>query len=685
MTLKTSIDTLVADAAIAHSIIHGGSAETVSTEGGSVPSLAKAIADMVAYWGTLGMTLASAGTISAAPGSVGAPSLIWGGDLTTGIYRIGANNLGVAVSGVKRLDISASGLGVTGSLTVGGAASAFIQEAKYNELLAGADAGGFYFATGFGINPAVPVFIGNTGTTELRHVVRSTGVITNYVNGASRLSILAGGFAIPATNKFYLDGIAGTGDTYLVESSANVVDFYAGGVRSMLLGSAGARFTSGDGTYQIGVIGTTKGIRIGTGASGSFIQGVDSTLVASYQQLLLGGSRIDFEVSGTVQFNTITAGIGKPSTASYLALTGGITPSSDGATIYLAGATYVAPNQVFIDSSVVNFRNISGASPYASVISTGIALPATNRLHMDGIAGSGDTYLVESSANVLDAYAGGNKTLSLNASGAAVVGYLTTTTAITAGGTIQSYVPAGGAKLRFGSLNYAISLEQMGDTGLLRVRRDDGATTPIADFTNGYLALGSGIDFVAAATSKVRLDGNTSGDTYIVESSADTLRFYAGGINQLQLAAGGVTLGLDGSYSHVLNGTFGQTTRNNTTAFNITGATTGWSGYRVANTSGALFMGVASSAGTLFTGSSAYSSALGTEGNYPLDFATNSTVRVSISGAGNVTFNGEVRLATKTPASASATGTTGTVAWDANYLYVCTATDTWKRAALATW
>jgi hypothetical protein len=36
-----------------------------------------------------------------------------------------------------------------------------------------------------------------------------------------------------------------------------------------------------------------------------------------------------------------------------------------------------------------------------------------------------------------------------------------------------------------------------------------------------------------------------------------------------------------------------------------------------------------------------------------------------------------------TPASSSATCTTGTVAWDAGFFYVCTATNTWKRGALA--
>jgi hypothetical protein len=45
-----------------------------------------------------------------------------------------------------------------------------------------------------------------------------------------------------------------------------------------------------------------------------------------------------------------------------------------------------------------------------------------------------------------------------------------------------------------------------------------------------------------------------------------------------------------------------------------------------------------------------------------------------------------IRLRTaKTPASASATGNQGDICWDSSYIYVCTATNTWKRAALTTW
>ena len=53
--------------------------------------------------------------------------------------------------------------------------------------------------------------------------------------------------------------------------------------------------------------------------------------------------------------------------------------------------------------------------------------------------------------------------------------------------------------------------------------------------------------------------------------------------------------------------------------------------------------------------------------------------------AANVTLGSRPIIPTHTPASATAAGTAGEIAWDANYIYVCTATNTWKRAALSTW
>ncbi len=65
---------------------------------------------------------------------------------------------------------------------------------------------------------------------------------------------------------------------------------------------------------------------------------------------------------------------------------------------------------------------------------------------------------------------------------------------------------------------------------------------------------------------------------------------------------------------------------------------------------------------------------------------------LSISrSSGNATFFNlvnapQLRVSTSnSPASATATGASGMIRWDANYIYVCTATDTWKRVAIATW
>lgn len=66
---------------------------------------------------------------------------------------------------------------------------------------------------------------------------------------------------------------------------------------------------------------------------------------------------------------------------------------------------------------------------------------------------------------------------------------------------------------------------------------------------------------------------------------------------------------------------------------------------------------------------------------------SNRSISLTAAGTGLVQItNDSLRIVTsKTPASAAATGTQGQISWDADYIYVCTANNTWKRAALATW
>jgi hypothetical protein len=54
-------------------------------------------------------------------GSVGTPALNFTGDTNSGVYLIGADNVGVAAGGAKVLDVGTAGLGVTGTLTASGA------------------------------------------------------------------------------------------------------------------------------------------------------------------------------------------------------------------------------------------------------------------------------------------------------------------------------------------------------------------------------------------------------------------------------------------------------------------------------------------------------------------------------------------------------------------------------------
>jgi hypothetical protein len=63
---------------------------------------------------------------------------------------------------------------------------------------------------------------------------------------------------------------------------------------------------------------------------------------------------------------------------------------------------------------------------------------------------------------------------------------------------------------------------------------------------------------------------------------------------------------------------------------------------------------------------------------------TSGTSRVDVTDS-SVKSNIPLVLTQKTPASASAAGIAGEICADANYIYHCTATNTWKRVAIATW
>jgi hypothetical protein len=122
---------------------------------------------------------------------------------------------------------------------------------------------------------------------------------------------------------------------------------------------------------------------------------------------------------------------------------------------------------------------------------------------------------------------------------------------------------------------------------------------------------------------------------------------------------------------------------NGTSNFNIasTGALTAVGGSSGINSSG--FIGGWNGGAIGFSNSAAWSPSA------TLDIAlvrlAAGVFKVTNGSTGDGTISGQLRAVGTAPATAGATGTAGDIRYDTGFIYVCTATNTWKRAALTTW
>lgn len=84
----------------------------------------------------------------------------------------------------------------------------------------------------------------SSGTSALQAITGTTGVFSSSLSAASF-------FAVASGQKIFVDGVAGSGDTYLIESSADVAKLFVGGVESFsVTETAGAITTVFAGTLQ---------------------------------------------------------------------------------------------------------------------------------------------------------------------------------------------------------------------------------------------------------------------------------------------------------------------------------------------------------------------------------------------------------------------------------------------------
>ncbi len=96
-------------------------------------------------------------------------------------------------------------------------------------------------------------------------------------------------------------------------------------------------------------------------------------------------------------------------------------------------------------------------------------------------------------------------------------------------------------------------------------------------------------------------------------------------------------------------------------------------------------------------GASEWEYRVGASGSVIHKFVGTEKYRMTSSGdstqLGGATFGGDVETdgvykvsaLNTAPSSSSDTGTLGEIRYTADYIYVCTATDTWKRTAISTW
>lgn len=134
-------------------------------------------------------TFSTSGVFSLANGTVLLPSLSFTSDPDTGLYRIGANNAGFSAAGAKVLDISATGLGVVGTVlngngAVGAPAFSYTSDPDSGWYRIGAN------NIGAAVNGANVLDVATTGLTITGTTIFSG--INNYKSTTS-MTALAGG------------------------------------------------------------------------------------------------------------------------------------------------------------------------------------------------------------------------------------------------------------------------------------------------------------------------------------------------------------------------------------------------------------------------------------------------------------------------------------------------------------
>lgn len=218
---------------------------------------------------TLSGSATIAGTLNLASGTAALPSINWGGNTSTGFYRIAANNVGYSVSGINVLSILSTGLTINGTTT--------------STSFTGAGTGLTGTASG--------LTAGNVTTNaNLTGMVTSVGNVTTVVTNAN----LTG----PITSTGNATAVAsqtGTGSTFVMNTSPTLVTPALGVATATSLQSPIGTVTPNTGAFT--TLTTSGNGLIGTAVSSGFgvLQAQNTTAnVTDFSSTLAGQANFRF-------------------------------------------------------------------------------------------------------------------------------------------------------------------------------------------------------------------------------------------------------------------------------------------------------------------------------------------------------------------------------------------------------
>jgi len=244
-----------------------------------------------------------AGDVNFSNGTVSLPSIAFESDLDTGLYRIGANNLGVGVGGSKILDVASTGLTVAGTITGTLATAAqpnitsvgTLSSLTLSGALSGVTTGAFsgqvntgkIVANSGAINTAMElistdttcqIYMSDDTTTEFSTLVRTGNDLSLIPGGAGTVST-GGGLTI---NSGYLTttGAATTGtfSGYILKDGNGTINGRLVGdadSNSIQLWDGAAYMLKGDGSRNATF---AKGVTMAGALSGVTTLGTSSTV-----------------------------------------------------------------------------------------------------------------------------------------------------------------------------------------------------------------------------------------------------------------------------------------------------------------------------------------------------------------------------------------------------------------------